>query len=222
MKKFNIFALSALVAVLIAGLASCSETSDEVEEYADWQNVNATYFDKTYAEAKQKANAGDASCKVLRAYNIDEKVATHSYDHIVVNVLEAGNGSGCPIYTDSVKVHYSGRLLPSASYPNGKVFDQSWTGDYDLTTMMPVKFAVKGVVTGFSTALQYMHIGDRWQVIIPQQLAYGSSTTPGAAYSTLVFDVTLVAYYRANDVPKKVSRSDDGKTAEPTGCWIYE
>ena len=158
----------------------------------------------------------------MRAYNIDEKVATHSYDHIVVNVLKAGNGSGCPIYTDSVKVHYSGRLLPSASYPNGKVFDQSWTGDYDLTTMMPVKFAVKGVVTGFGTALQYMHIGDRWQVIIPQQLAYGSSNTPGAAYSTLVFDVTLVAYYRANDVPKKVSRSGDGKNAESSGRWIYE
>ena len=222
MKNFNIFALSALVAVLIAGLASCSETSDEVEEYADWQNVNATYFDKTYSEAKKKADAGDASCKVLRAYNIDEKVATHSYDHIVVNVLKAGNGSGCPLYTDSVKVHYSGRLLPSASYPNGKVFDQSWTGDYDLTTMMPVKFAVKGVVTGFSTALQYMHIGDRWQVIIPQQLAYGSSNTPGAAYSTLILAVPLVAYYRANDVPKSASRSDDGKTAEPTGCWIYE
>lgn len=67
MKKFNIFALSALVAVLIAGLASCSETSDEVEEFADWQNVNSTYFDKTYAEAKKKADAGDASCKVLRS-----------------------------------------------------------------------------------------------------------------------------------------------------------
>ena len=88
--------------------------------------------------------------------------------------------------------------------------------------MMPVKFAVKGVVTGFGTALQYMHIGDRWQVIIPQQLAYRSSTTPGAAYSTLIFDVTLVAYYRTNDVPKKVSRSGDGKNAEPTGRWIYE
>ena len=87
---------------------------------------------------------------------------------------------------------------------------------------MPVKFAVKGVVTGFGTALQYMHIGDRWQVIIPQQLAYGSSTTPGAAYSTLVFDVTLVAYYRANDVTWKNSRAADGKTAETTGRWIYE
>ena len=88
--------------------------------------------------------------------------------------------------------------------------------------MMPVKFAVKGVVTGFGTALQYMHIGDRWQVIIPQQLAYGSSTTPGAAYSTLVFDVTLVAYYRANDVPLSISRVADAQSAESTGRWIYE
>ena len=208
MKKFNIFALSALVAVLIAGLASCSETSDEVEEYADWQNVNATYFDKTYAEAKQKANAGDASCKVLRAYNIDEKVATHSYDHIVVNVLKVGNGSGCPIYTDSVKVHYSGRLLPSASYPNGKVFDQSWTGDFDEATAKPSTFAVGGnIVNGFSTVLQYMHIGDKWRVYIPYQLGYNDKASGSVpAYSTLIFDMELVHYRHANNKPKVVAR----------------
>jgi len=43
-----------------------------------------------------------------------------------------------------------------------------------------------------------MHIGDRWKVYMPYQLAYGesgSSSIPG--YSTLVFDMTLVAYYRA-------------------------
>jgi FKBP-type peptidyl-prolyl cis-trans isomerase FklB len=52
------------------------------------------------------------------------------------------------------------------------------------------------VVDGFSTALQNMHIGDRWLVYIPYTLGYGttdSGTIP--AYSTLVFDITLLAYY---------------------------
>ena len=81
---------------------------------------------------------------------------------------------------------------------------------------------MKGVDKGIGNALQNMHIDDRWQIIKTQQLAYGSSTTPGAAYSTLVFDVTLVAYYRANDVPLSISRVADAQSAESTGRWIYE
>ena len=61
-----------------------------------------------------------------------------------------------------------------------------------------------------------MHIGDRWKVYIPYQLAYGKTnngTIP--AYSTLVFDVTLVSYYRAGvDVP-------DSKARKAAG-WVEE
>ena len=220
MKKFNILILSAIVAVLGAALASCSETKDDGEEFADWKKTNATWFDNTYNTAKSNgADENSSTCKILRSWSLNADKATHSYDHVVVNVLQAGTGSGCPLYTDSVKVHYSGRLLPSKSYPEGYVFDQSWRGDYNLNTMAPVKFAVSGVVNGFATALQYMHIGDRWQVIIPQQLAYGDSDKPGAAYSTLIFDVTLVAYYRANDTSWKKTRTNDNT---PRGRWIYE
>ena len=52
-------------------------------------------------------------------------------------------------------------------------------------------------VKGFGTALQNMHIGDRWRLFIPYSLAYGNAaqgTVP--AYSTLIFEVELVSYYR--------------------------
>lgn len=221
MKKFSIYLLFAFVAVLTAGLSSCSETDNEVEEFPNWQATNEAFFDKKYAEVKSLVDGGNKEWKVLRTWNLEANVATHSYDHVLVNVLNEGKGSGCPIYTDSVKVHYSGRLLPSTSYPDGYMFDKSWSGDeFNEATAIPATFSMGLVVKGFSTALMYMHIGDKWRVYIPHQLGYGSLTNPGAAYSTLVFDVELVAYYHANHSASKASAK--GGEAQKYGEWIYE
>lgn len=221
MRKYYLFILFAMTTVFAASLSSCKETDNEVEEFPNWQKTNEAYYDKKYAEVKQLVAGGAADWKVLRSWSLDDKVATHSYDYVLANVLNAGTGSGCPLYTDSVKVHYSGRLLPSTSYAKGYIFDQSWQGEYNLSTMKPRTFAVSGVVKGFATALQNMHIGDRWQVYIPHQLAYGSSDTPGAAYSTLIFDITLVGYFRKTSTAAAPSK--DGAAQQQTaGYWVYE
>lgn len=220
MKKFSLYILFAFMAALTAGLSSCSETSDDVEEYPNWQATNDQFFDQKYAEVKQLADGGSAEWKVIRSWSLEANVATHSYDHILVDVLQPGTGSGCPLYTDSVKVHYSGRLLPSASYPDGYEFDKSWTGTFNEATAVPSTFAVSAVVRGFATALQSMHIGDKWRVYIPYQLGYGDSATPGAAYSTLIFDIELVGYYRANYSSAQAPAKDG--SVQRRGEWIYE
>ena len=101
------------------------------------------------------------------------------------------------LLTDSVTVHYTGRLLPSASYPQGYQFDSSYAGTFDAVTATPTKFAVTSVVKGFSTALMHMHRGDHWRIYIPYQQGYGSvakSSVP--AYSTLIFDLRLEDFWR--------------------------
>ena len=126
----------------------------------------------------------------------NETAATKAEDHILVHVVNEGVGSGCPLYTDTVRVHYRGRLIPSPSYAEGLVFDQSWSGDYNLALMTPVKFGVAALTSGFSTAVMNMHIGDRWEVYIPYALGYGSAKSGSIpAYSALVFDITMMAYY---------------------------
>lgn len=194
--------LTALLILFVGALVvSCSESSSEVDEYADWQEKNTQWFNNLYNSAKQKVAAGDKTWKIMPVYLLNEAAATNPEDHIVVHVLNEGTGSGCPFYTDSVRVHYRGRLIPSPSYAEGQVFDQSWTGDYNLLQMTPTKFAVSGVTTGFTTALTNMHIGDRWEVYIPYALAYGTNkngNVPG--YSTLIFDLTLAAYYHPGAV----------------------
>lgn len=215
--KIHLIILYLLALLAPVGLlSSCSESDNEEEEFPNWKKTNEQYFNNLYAMAKSSADMGDKSWKVIRQWSLEESTAKDPYDYIVVNVLENGTGSGCPLYTDSVKVHYEGCLLPSTSYPDGYVFDKSFTGEFNPATALPAKFAVSGMIDGFTTALQYMHIGDHWKVYIPYQLGYGSSASGSIpAYSTLVFDVTLESYYRAGvEVP-------DSKARPATG-WIEE
>ena len=57
---------------------------------------------------------------------------------------------------------------------------------------------MSGLTDGFATAVQHMHIGDKWLVYVPWTLAYGesgNSSIPG--YSVLRFTIQLVAYSHA-------------------------
>ncbi len=198
MKKLNIIALIALlVSPLFIG--SCSENTDTVEEFPDWQARNETYFQNIYNIAMDNA---DGSWKVIKNYSYEDTIELEPTKFIAVQVLEEGTGSGCPMYTDSVYVNYRGRLIPSTSYPDGFVFDENYTGDYNPATAYPAEFYVGSLVDGFTTALQYMHIGDIWRVYVPYQLGYGSVEYGNIpAYSTLIFDIALIAYFRANGTP---------------------
>lgn len=209
LSKFTYFLL-ALLAPLF--LASCSEEDNTVEEFPDWENTNNAYFASLYNYA---AGVTDGSWKVIKNFTFNDDIEATAENSIVVEVLEAGTGSGCPMYTDSVLVDYRGRLLPSTSYEDGYVFDQSYDGDYNPATAKPAKLYVGGVVDGFVTVLQYMHIGDHWRVYIPYQLGYGEVDNGDIpAYSTLVFDIALRAYYRAG--------TPTGSRAAVSGVWITE
>jgi len=200
----------------LTSIVSCSENVDDVEEFQNWQAVNDDFFDNLYITAKAQSSTPGSQWKVLRNWSFAESAAKDPSDHIVVEVLKSGNGSGCPLYTDSVKVHYEGRLLPSTSYTDGYVFSKSYNGEFNPEAAVPSKFAVSGLVDGFATALQYMHIGDTWRVYVPNQLGYGeidNGTIP--AFSVLIYEITLVAYYRAGvEVP-------DSRAGEQAG-WITE
>ncbi len=183
-----------LAMIPLVGFMACSETNESEEEYGNWQQRNDAYFTDIYATAA--ANA-DGKWKILNNYTYNDSIDPGANHCIVVHVEEQGTGSGCPMYTDSVEVSYRGRLIPSASYADGYVFDQTYTGDFDWKTSGVSRFFISSLVDGFTTALQNMHIGDRWKVYVPYDLGYGTSAykvIPG--YSTLVFDIALRAYYR--------------------------
>ena len=189
-------------------LVSCSEHDNTEEEFVDWKEKNENYFNNLFTQTQQRIANNDKDWKILTQWSLEDSIATQTYNHIIVHVLEEGNGAGYPIYTDSVRVHYLGRLLPSTSLASGYIFDRSYSGEYNPTTSYPATFKCSSLGIGFATAIMNMRIGDHWQIFVPHQLGYGiNGTTDNAGkivipgYSTLIFDVTLCAYYRANVTP---------------------
>ena len=96
-------------------------------------------------------------------------------------VIKAGTGK-TPSLNDTVSCNYRGTLI------DGTEFDAS------AKHGGPASFPVSGVIKGWTEALQLMKVGDKWQLYIPAELAYGNSPPgpPIQAGSTLVFDIELL------------------------------
>lgn len=194
MKKI-LYTLLCLVSMMT--ITSCSETDGEAYEYDNWQQRNETFFKSIYGKAEANIKGGSNEWKIFNTWSKVDDAIKDETGKIVVEVLKEGAGTVSPMVTDSVRVHYEGRMMPTTEHPDGYVFDCSWTGDYNINTMVPAKFAAGSLVDGFTTALIHMHVGDRWRVYIPYSLAYGTSDQSKIpAYSTLIFDITLHSFSR--------------------------
>lgn len=193
MRKY-IYIIMCVIGTL--GMASCSETDDSVNDFNNWQERNEAYFEQIYQKAADSIAAGNANWRIIKSLSKAQGNEGVHTDYIVVNVLKSSDKTASPEFSDTVRIHYRGNLMPSESYPEtGYEFETTWYGKYDVTTMIPKKMAVSGLIDGFSTALQYMHPGDRWMIYLPHQRAYGkeaSSTIP--AYSMLKYDLTLQSF----------------------------
>lgn len=143
------------------------------------------YF--TELEQKQQESArvmGEANEKAGRDF-LDEngkreevKVTPSGLQY---EVLKEGDGPQ-PAATDSVTVHYTGRLI------DGTVFDSSEERGE------PATFGVTQVIPGWVEALQMMSVGSQWRLFIPSALAYGpNGAGPIGPNQTLIFDVSLLA-----------------------------
>ncbi len=205
----GIFCLGGMM--LSAGLfTSCTENDDTVEEYANWQSKNETYWDNLYTTTQQKIKGGDTSWKIILNYTFqNQKQTTGSAltyrpeNYIIAHVEQAGTGTTSPLYSDSVSMHYMGRLIPSTTYTSGLIFDKSWSSNqFNAATSRPVHSYIgltydaegkpTSLVDGFTTALMSMHRGDHWTIYIPYQLGYGEKSSGVVpAYSTLIFDLRL-------------------------------
>jgi cyclophilin family peptidyl-prolyl cis-trans isomerase len=99
-----------------------------------------------------------------------------------IKVLQEGTGNS-PLETDTVVVHYRGRLL------DGTEFDSSYSRG------TPAEFPLTGVIPGWTEGLQLIREGGKAELYIPSSLAYGSTGSPPSIgpNETLVFEVELLS-----------------------------
>ena len=98
-------------------------------------------------------------------------------------ILDGSTGAARPTVDSEVTVHYEGQLL------DGTVFDSSYE------RAAPATFGLRQVILGWQGAVPLLEPGQRMQVFIPPNLAYGSrgqgSIPPN---SWLFFSIELVRF----------------------------
>lgn len=113
--------------------------------------------------------------------NAAQEGVTVTESGLQYRVIESGDGAS-PTMQDTVAANYRGTLI------DGTEFDSSPEGE-------PVQFPVGRVIPGWIEALQLMKVGDKWELTIPSELAYGENGTPDGRIGpnqVLRFEIELV------------------------------
>lgn len=101
---------------------------------------------------------------------------------VYYKVIRSGDPKGKqPNRGSVVTAHYTGKTI------SGKKFDSSLGGTAPA-------FRLRELIPGWQIALTRMHVGDKWEIYIPAEQAYGRLNQPGIpGGSTLIFEITLIA-----------------------------
>ena len=161
-----------IAAVKKGAVVSVEDAQAYVKEHTE--AIKAKALEAKYGENKA---AGE---KFLAENKTKEGVIT-TESGLQYKIIKAGKGE-IPTKESSVKVNYKGTLI------DGTEFDSSYKRN------APATFRADQVIKGWTEALTMMPVGSKWELYIPQELAYGSRETGGQIkpFSTLIFEVELL------------------------------
>jgi FKBP-type peptidyl-prolyl cis-trans isomerase FklB len=172
--------LKSLVAGLQDGLAGAQPRWTEKELSDALEKFQAEMQQRAMGELTKTAQANKQEADAFLAKNRQRQGVQVTPSGLQYLVLKQGNGPS-PTSKDTVRCHYRGTLI------DGTEFDSSIGGD-------PVSFPVDGVIPGWTEALQKMRVGDKWQLFVPPDLAYGLNPPgpPLEPNDLLIFEVELL------------------------------
>ena len=161
-----------IAAVKNGAVVTMEDAQTYVREHTE--AIKAKVLEEKYGENKA---AGE---KFLAENKTKEGVVT-TESGLQYKVIKAGKGE-IPTKESTVKVNYKGTLI------DGTEFDSSYKRN------APASFRADQVIKGWTEALTMMPVGSKWELYIPQELAYGARETGGQIkpFSTLIFEVELL------------------------------
>jgi FKBP-type peptidyl-prolyl cis-trans isomerase FklB len=154
------------------------------------------------AKRKQESVDNQKAGEAFLAANKTKPGVVTTADGLQYKIITQGTGAK-PTIDDVVTVNYKGTLI------NGKEFDSSYKRGE------PATFPVRGVIKGWTEALQLVPVGTKFQLWLPPDLAYGEH---GAGQDigpneTLIFEVELMSVKPAE---KPKNPPDTMPTAPPS------
>ena len=150
-------------------------TMEQAQQVAQtkMEQIKAKTMEKQYGPNKE---AGE---KYLANYKKGKDVKELK-DGVLYKVIKEGAGE-IPTDTSMVKVQYEGKTI------DGKVFDSSYQ------RKQPVELRANQVIPGWTEALTHMPVGSVWEVVIPQEKAYGAREQGQIKpFSALIFKIELL------------------------------
>ena len=139
--------------------------------------INALAQSRLAASASAEKKASES----YLAKAAGEKGATRTSSGLIYKEVAQGSGDS-PKATDTVKVHYTGKLT------DGSVFDSS------VQRGEPIVLPLNNVIKCWSEGVQLMKVGGKSKLVCPSDIAYGDQGRPPAIKpgATLVFEVELL------------------------------
>ena len=159
-------------------------SAEQAQKLADnlSTSIRAKQFVKNVESGKKYVDefAKGEGVQKFSVDRVDSMRKEHFKGDVYYKIKKAGTGA-LPTANDKVKFDYEGKTI------DGNVFDSS------IKRGQPVVMPVTQLVPGFTEALLHMPVGSEWEVVIPQELAYGENGTNGIEpYSTLIFTIKLL------------------------------
>lgn len=173
------------IPALNRGITDAASGSKLAFEEGEMNQFKAEYTQQLRARLMQEqqqlaARNLEAGNKFL-AENAKKQGVVTTASGLQYKVIKSGDGQS-PKLDDTVTTHYRGTLI------DGREFDSSYSRG------QPASFPVKGVIKGWTEALQLMKVGDKWELYIPAELAYGATQRSELIQpnSTLIFELELL------------------------------
>ncbi len=194
-----------------AGTPDSLDASLYYRGFIDGAKADTTVFDAETA-AKYVNDRQSVDKKIKNAAYIEENTKWLEENKMKEGVVTLPSGLQYKVITagkgkvatkeDNVTVKYEGKMI------DGTVFDSSYKRKPDTTSFRPDQ-----VIKGWTEALCMMPEGSKWELYIPQELAYGERQAGNIKpYSTLIFTVEVVSV--ETKAEKAAAAAASGSTAK--------
>lgn len=150
------------------------EITQQMAQFELQNRIQEKMNERARVEFAPNKQAGE---EFLAAKAKEEGVVALS-NGVLYKVIKEGKKNGKkPVLTDKIKVAYKGMTI------DGEEFDSSESVEFPLASM----------IEGWKIAIPEMTEGSKWEIYIPQELAYGERGSMPAIkpFSALVFEVEL-------------------------------
>mgnify|MGYP003397863222 CR=1 FL=1 len=165
----------------LAGFADALQKKAQTSTQAANDYVSTYVKELRSKQLEEQFGENKAAGEKFLAENAKKEGVVTTESGLQYKIIKAGKGE-IPTKESTVKVHYKGTLI------DGTEFDSSYS------RKEPAKFGVTNVIKGWTEALQLMPVGSKWELYIPQELAYGERQSGShiKPFSALVFEVELL------------------------------